>query len=154
MPVQLRKTKKPEILESYLNTMRNLDETRELAIEIREAFNAVSPFIEKHTAVVCPDCSNLCCKDKHGRHDKDDIKFLKALGEPVPEEMADRSESGPCRFMGRTGCSLERYLRPFRCTHFFCAPLLESLEQDNAKLYRAFIEYLQHLVRTRAKLLV
>ncbi len=125
----------------------------ELAVEIKEAFKTVSPFIEKHTAIVCPECNNLCCKDKHGRYDKDDIKFLKTLNETIPPEQPDRDESGPCRYMSEIGCSIERYLRPFRCTHFFCDPLLNSLENDNAKLYRAFIEYLQYLISIRQKLL-
>jgi len=129
------------------------DSIEDLAIDIKEAFKTVSPFIEKHTAIVCPDCNHLCCKDKHGRHDQDDIKFLKAINEAVPPAQPDRNESGPCRYMSEKGCFLERYLRPFRCTHFFCDPLLKSLENDNAKLYRAFVEYLQYLIALRQKLL-
>jgi hypothetical protein len=132
------------------NTSDNLEE---LAIEIREAFHTVTPFIEKHTAIVCPECKNLCCKDKHGRHDQDDIKFLTAINEAIPPDQSDRDESGPCRYINEKGCSIERYLRPFRCTHFFCSPLLQSLENDNAKLYRAFVAYLQHLISIRQKLL-
>ncbi|UCH79961.1 MAG: hypothetical protein JSW20_09425 [Nitrospiraceae bacterium] len=129
------------------------DNTRELALEIKHAFNMVSPFIEKHSARVCPECNNLCCKDKHGRYDKDDVTFLEALGENMLPEFPDRDESGPCRYMAEKGCSIERYVRPFRCTHFFCDPLLKSLENDNAKLYRAFVEYFQHLISIRQRLL-
>ena len=129
------------------------DSMNDLANEIKEAFNTVSPFIEKHTAIVCPECKNLCCKDKHGRHDKDDIKFLKAINEPIPPEQTDLDESGPCRYISEKGCYIERYLRPFRCTHFFCDPLLRSLKNDNAKLYSAFVDYLQHLISIRQKLL-
>ena len=129
------------------------DNLEELAVEIKEAFNTVSPFIEKHTAIVCPDCNHLCCKDKHGRYDQDDIKFLQAINAVIPPAQPERDESGPCRYMSEKGCSIERYLRPFRCTQFFCNPLLKSLEEDNAKLYRAFIEYLKHLIFVRQKLL-
>jgi hypothetical protein len=55
--------------------------------------------------------------------------------------------------MTGTGCSLERWKRPFRCTHFFCDPLLKSLENDNAKLYRSFVEYFQYLLSVRQKLI-
>ena len=129
------------------------DNLEELASEIKEAFNTVSPFIEKHTAKLCPDCKHLCCKDKHGRYDQDDIKFLKAINEVIPPAQLERHESGPCRYMSENGCSIERYLRPFRCTHFFCNPLLKSLEEDNAKLYAAFIEYFKHLISVRQKIL-
>ncbi len=133
--------------------MNKHDNLEELAFEIKEVFRTVSPFIEKHTAIVCPDCTHLCCRDKHGRHDQDDITFLRAIHETVPADQPDRDASGPCRYMSNRGCTLERYARPFRCTHFFCDPLLHSLENDNAKLYRAFIEYFQHLISIRQKFL-
>lgn len=129
------------------------DSRKELANELREAFNAVSPFIEKHTSIVCPECEKICCKDKHGRHDRDDLKFITALGAEIHLDTAERDESGPCRFMNEKGCALKRWERPFRCTHFFCDPLLKSLENDNAKLYRSFVEYLQYLISVRQRFL-
>lgn len=125
----------------------------ELAGDLREAFDVVSPFIEKHTAIVCPGCENLCCKDRHGRYDENDLFFLTALGVAVTADQSGPEESGPCRHMGAMGCSLERWMRPFRCTHFFCDALLKSLENDNAKLYRTFVDYLQHLISIRERLL-
>jgi hypothetical protein len=124
-----------------------------LALELKEAFYTVSPFIEKHTEIVCPDCINLCCKDRHGRHDENDLLFLTALEVNIPPDQPELEESDPCRYMTEKGCSLERWERPFRCTHFFCSPLLKSLENDNAKLYRAFIDYLQCLVSLRGEFL-
>lgn len=129
------------------------DSKIEIAEELREAFNAVSPFIEKHTRIVCPNCKNLCCADRHARYDSDDIIFLNALGADTVQEHNDRAEDSPCRFMVETGCSLVRWMRPFRCTFFFCDPLLKSLENDNAKLYRAFMDYFRHLVYVRQNLI-
>jgi hypothetical protein len=130
-----------------------VDSVTDLAQEIREAFNTVSPFIEKHTSIVCPECKRVCCADKHGRYDSDDLLFLKALGMEVSQDHHGREESDSCRFITETGCSLERWKRPFRCTFFFCDPLLKSLEHDNAKLYRAFVGYFQHLVSLRQRLI-
>jgi hypothetical protein len=124
----------------------------ELARELKEAFDTVSPFIEKHTAVVCPDCKEVCCADKHGRHDDDDRLFLEALGTDIPECPDEKKGDSACRFMGETGCSLERWMRPYRCTLFFCDALSKSLECDNAKLYRAFLDYFDHLVFLRREL--
>ncbi len=129
------------------------DNQKELALELKEAFNAVSPFIEKHTSIVCPECEKVCCIDKHGRYDKNDLIFLRYLGVEVNKNPPDREETGPCRYMNEKGCLLERWERPFRCTYFFCDRLLKSLENDNAKLYRAFVGYLQHLIFIRQKLL-
>jgi len=125
----------------------------ELARELREAFNAVSPFIEKHTALVCPDCKKVCCIDKHGRYDNNDLVFLQAVGVKVLQRSSDHKETEPCRFLNDNGCSRERWERPFRCTYFFCDRLLKSLENDSAKLYRAFLEYFQYLVSVRHELL-
>ena len=125
----------------------------EIADELKEAFNAVSPFIEKHTSIVCPECKKVCCIDKHGRYDKNDLVFLMALGVKVQPDLPDREELDPCRFLNEKGCSRKRWERPFRCTQFFCDALLKSLENDNAKLYRAFVEYLQYLISVRQRLL-
>ncbi len=131
---------------------RNEGEVRGLADELREAFHALSPFIEKHTSIVCPDCTDLCCKDKHAIYDKNDRIFLNALNVDTPEQH-ERPDSEPCRHMRPEGCCLERWMRPFRCTHFFCDPLLASLENEDPKLYRAFVEYLRYLVDTRQRFL-
>jgi len=130
-----------------------VSDRKELARELKEAFNAVSPFIEKHTAIVCPECEKVCCADKHGRHDSNDLLFLHSLGADVPESHHERNEDNSCRFIGETGCCLERWMRPYRCTFFFCDPLLKSLESDNAKLYRAFLDYFQYLVSLRQELI-
>ncbi|MBI4826153.1 MAG: hypothetical protein HY807_06990 [Nitrospirae bacterium] len=129
------------------------DSKTEIAQELREAFNTVSPFIEKHTSIVCPGCKNICCADRHGRYDSDDIIFLKAIGADFVQDHSGRDENSTCRFMTATGCSLVRWMRPFRCTFFFCNPLLKSLENDNAKLYRAFMDYFKHLVDVRQNLI-
>jgi hypothetical protein len=51
----------------------------ELADELKQAYDTVSPFIDKHTAVVCPECKKVCCIDKHSRYDSDDIMFMESL---------------------------------------------------------------------------
>jgi hypothetical protein len=135
-----------------MTTDKDIDKNA-LAEELREVFDTVSPFIEKHTAIVCPDCENVCCMDKHGRYDEHDIIFLKALDVDIPADAVEREETDGCRYMTENGCSLERWMRPYRCTFFFCDALLKSLEGDNPKLYRAFREYFDHMVSTRQKLL-
>jgi hypothetical protein len=136
-----------------MNKIKRDNSKIELADEMKHAYDSVSPFIEKHTAVVCPECEKVCCIDKHGRYDKDDIIFVKILGIKIPDNISVRKETDPCRFLKKTGCSLERWKRPYRCTFFFCDPLLKSIENDNAKLYRAFLEYFQYLISARQKFL-
>ena len=133
--------------------MKKEIDNKALAKDLKDAFNMVSPFIEKHTAIVCPDCEDICCKDKHARHDHDDLVFMKVMGVDISSDNLGLEESDPCRNMTQTGCSLERWMRPFRCTSFFCDPLLKSMEEDNAKLYRAFMMFFEHMVSSRKILL-
>ncbi len=129
----------------------NISNKTEIAREIKDTFDLVSPFIEKHTSLICPDCKKVCCADKHGRYDSDDLSFLKTLEVDVSQQKSGCNETGQCRYITDTGCSLQRWMRPFRCTSFFCNPLLKSLENDNAKLYDAFNEYYQHLLVLRQR---
>ncbi len=135
------------------NDKQQNNENKEVAHELKNAFSAVSHFIEKHTSIVCPECEKVCCIDKHGRYDKNDIVFLRALSIEIYNDISGWEETDLCRFLNEEGCSRHRWERPFRCTHFFCDPLLNSLENDNAKLYRKFIGNLQHLVGLRSRLL-
>jgi len=124
----------------------------EIARELKGILDAVSPFIEKHTALICPLCEKVCCINKHGDHTKDDIYFLEALGIRVPSVEPERKDTDPCRFLAANGCSLDRWERPFRCTWFFCDPLLQSMK-DNGKAYREFVNSLNMLILVRQKLI-
>ncbi|MBI4848874.1 MAG: hypothetical protein HY808_09920 [Nitrospirae bacterium] len=132
--------------------MNNNNEPQ-IAHELREAFEAVDPFIQKHTALVCPSCKKVCCIAKHGRHDEKDITFLSALKFETPCLKFDSNDTDPCGFLNAEGCSIERWMRPFRCTWFFCDPLLESMKGDKGRAYRRFIESFQRLVLLRQELL-
>ena len=121
----------------------------EMALHLKEAIKSLSPFIEEHTAIVCPKCRKVCCADKHGRYDEDDIAYLKALELDIPPQPADREETAACRYITETGCSLKRWMRPYRCTLFFCDALIKSLESGDPKLYSAFDSYFQNLILVR-----
>ena len=142
-----------KIIDKNTHQHAHPDEKREIAEELKVAFDTLSPFIEKHTAIVCPECNNVCCIDKHGRYDENDIFFMNALDMDINSNLYDRQGTAPCRFIAEKGCTLERWMRPFRCTHFFCGPLLKSLENDNAKVYRTFTDFLQYLISVRKRLL-
>ncbi|MBI5057741.1 MAG: hypothetical protein HZB61_14095 [Nitrospirae bacterium] len=131
----------------------NINNKPQIARELREAFEAVGPFIQKHTALVCPLCEKVCCINQHGRHDEKDMTFLSALKVEAPCLGPDRNDADPCGFLNAEGCSIERWMRPFRCTWFFCNPLLESMKGDDVRAYRNFIGSFQRLVLLRQELL-
>ncbi len=122
-----------------------------LALLMADSFNNLSPYIEKHTARVCPDCVKVCCANKHGTPEREDFLFYLALG------VEARPASGPpdevCSLLGGMGCELPRWQRPFRCTWYFCEPLLDSMRQGSGREYRLFVAGLAGLVELRGRLI-
>ncbi len=124
---------------------------RKLALDMKEAFEAVSPFIEKHTRMVCPACPEACCIDRHGTHEEEDFAFLRGLGQPPPPEPPRAVDTEPCRHLSETGCRIPRWLRPFRCTWYFCSPLLEEMPEEDPREYREFMRALERLQDLRRR---
>jgi len=128
--------------------------TRQSAAEAMELIEAISPDIERHTAVICIHCTGVCCINRHARYDLSDRIFLAALGLAVPEYASRTEETAPCRFLGNCGCTLRRSRRPYRCTWFFCAPLLDHIvEQYPPSAYRQFMRTLKAITETRTRMI-
>ena len=122
---------------------------RNFASLIQEA----DPFIQESTGKVCPKCEHVCCINKHSYHTHFDVLYLRALGETVPSHMKGIADSKPCQFLSPGGCRLGRFLRPYRCTWYFCTPLLEHIRNTPARRYRAFISCLEQISLEREVLL-
>ena len=116
---------------------------------MQKAYDEVSPFIELHTSRVCPSCAKVCCIDRHGTHETEDLAFLAALGQSAPPEPPLKDDTLPCRQLGREGCGLKRWQRPYRCTWYFCSALLEEMPDESPRGYREFIEKLKRLQALR-----
>ena len=119
------------------------------ATEAKEAealIDEISPLIEAYTSVVCPHCSDVCCIDRHSRFDQSDMIFMAARGNDLPEDDAVVPDTAPCKFLGKMGCTLRRTLRPYRCTWFFCSPLLDHIiHATSASEYRKFMKLLEDI---------
>jgi hypothetical protein len=126
---------------------------KELASEVSSLIDALSPLILRHTGEVCPGCTNVCCIDRHSRYAYDDIVYLSALGEQAVPRKEGFAGSAPCQFLGEGGCIISHSLRPYRCTWYFCTPLLERVGREPVREYRKFIGLLQQITRKREELL-
>lgn len=131
----------------------DLKNVKERAREVSDFINQADSFIQRYTEDVCPSCEKVCCINKHAYHEHEDIVYLYALGERVPHYEKNRGDSEPCQFLGARGCSVSRFLRPYRCTWYFCTPLLEHMQEASAPDYRRFIASLQQLTRKREEML-
>jgi hypothetical protein len=130
------------------------------AVKVEKMLAEASVFIEQNTRAVCPHCVSVCCINRHGRYEEDDLRYLHAAGlSPVPLDEGIGAEGGaaadaaPCMRLGREGCTLPRALRPFRCNWYFCTPLLEHMSGGPQRPYRRFMALFGGLVTLRGEML-
>jgi hypothetical protein len=135
-----------------MRSRRGAGEIAGVAREMKRAYEAVSPFIEKHTARACPSCPRVCCIDRHAVNEEEDLAFFSALGVDAPQVRAKERDTEPCRHLSSRGCSLPRWQRPYRCTWYFCQTLLEEMPGESAAEYREFIMTLGRLRSVRQRL--
>ncbi len=117
---------------------------------IKRALIDISPLIEEYTTQVCPDCGDVCCKQRHGIMNEHDLRYLAALGEPAPAYDPARQLDGHCQFMGPRGCTTPRWLRPWRCTSYFCDALLDAMNNGTQKKAREMSALIQKVVDIRS----
>lgn len=117
----------------------------ETANKMKRLLIESSPMIEDYTREVCPACAEVCCRQKHGMFRKNDIVYLHALGVEVPPRDPGRPLEGPCEWMGPRGCDRPRWLRPFKCTWFFCEPLLKAMNDGPSRKARRLSALLQEM---------
>ncbi len=117
------------------------------------AFDSMDPFIQSYTARICPSCGTVCCAQRHGMPEYADIVGMLAMGVEIPSYTPGLDPRGECQFMGPRGCVLSRPQRPYRCTWYFCDPILLEIDLGPMKEYRFFLHGVQELSRTRGEVL-
>jgi len=125
----------------------------ECSKELISAFAKLDPLIQSYTERVCPYCGTVCCANRFGFPEFADIVDFLAMGLSIPEYDLDVDEKAICQFIGEKGCVLSRPQRPYRCTWYFCDPLLVQIEIGPARHYRNFIKDVQGLSKARGDLL-
>jgi len=119
----------------------------EAAGKLQQLLIESSPLIEEYTRTVCPGCMDVCCRQKHGIYRERDVIYLNALGTAIPSRDPAWQLDGPCEALGERGCTHPRWLRPFKCTWYFCDPLLKAMNDGPQKqareLYRTIKEMIE-----------
>ncbi len=142
-----------ELVEFFSSNSQELSMVKSSVPALVAAFDKLDPLIQSYTAKVCPYCGTVCCANKFGFPEFADVVVFLSLGLDIPDYNLDVDEEAICQFIGEKGCVLPRIQRPYRCTWYFCDPLLVQLEIGPAKDYRSFISDLQELSRARGELL-
>ncbi len=130
-----------------------LAHVKDTARIIKYRIDEIDAFIQQNTAAVCPGCENVCCVNKHGFYDYEDLICVYALGLTPPSYKEGVSDANLCQFLSDFGCAIERSIRPFRCNWYFCDALLKHIENGPAKPYRTFIKKLDEIVDLRKDML-
>ncbi len=134
----------------YKNGLSNATEN---AMKIRQKLSDIDQFVQQNTSTICPHCKNVCCINRHGYYELEDLIYILALGlnpEVYNEELHD---TDPCRFLTTKGCIMDRTVRPFRCNWYFCTALLERFESGPLKPYRYFINQFSEIIELRKDML-
>lgn len=122
------------------------DNRANIALRLKQLLIASSPLIDEYTAMTCPVCTDVCCKQKHGLYRERDIGYLNMLGIEVPARNKKQPPEGPCESMGPRGCVQPRWIRPFKCTWYFCDPLLAALNNSPQKKVRELTGMMQEMI--------
>jgi hypothetical protein len=122
------------------------DTPPDVALKIKHLLMGISPLIDEYTAEVCPDCIDVCCRQRHGLYRGRDIEYLKMLGISVPQRDETKLLDGPCESMGPRGCVQPRWMRPFKCSWYFCESLLAALNSGPPKKMRELTSMMQEMI--------
>lgn len=120
--------------------------SRDAAGSLKKLLIELSPFIEAYTSRVCPACTEVCCKQRHGAFTEADRAYFGALGEEVPHHDPSWPPDELCQFLGGTGCAKPRWQRAWRCTWFFCEPLLQAMSEGPMKQSRALTAAIERIM--------
>jgi epoxyqueuosine reductase QueG len=120
-----------------------------LAQKTKALIDKIDPFIQNYTSIVCPQCKDVCCINRHSRYDFDDLLYIHALQVEELVFLQGIDDNAPCQFLSSKGCTIERFRRPFRCNWYFCDSLLKAMINGPARPYRSFINLMNEIVQSR-----
>ena len=103
--------------------------------------------IEEYTREACPSCNDVCCRQKHGTYRERDLAYLDAIGAIAPLSDRSRHPEARCEFLGAHGCIHPRWLRPFKCTWYFCEPLVQAMQERPQREARALTALMEEMIR-------
>jgi len=115
-----------------------LDGVRFKARQIREGLRPLFDLFDRLAPLCCPGCETVCCWVARVEFDFKDLLLFHALDLVPPPHQLRRHEDEHCRYLERQGCGLPRLMRPFVCTWYFCASMLELYRKEPPRTQRFF----------------
>lgn len=141
-------------LKKYFRSNENaLIEVFKKGDELKEIFIEMDPMLQELTQKICPYCGNVCCANRHGLPEFADIVAFLAMKEEPPTYKLNVDLRAICQFLSKKGCILPRYRRPYRCTWYFCEPMLLEVDIGPIKRYKEFLRLVKAIAQKRGELL-
>jgi len=137
----------------FTSHQNELNKVVNYAQAIRNLTDVIDSFIQQNTSVVCPHCQGVCCLNRHGYYDYEDLIYISAIGAAPPAYTEGIDDTAPCQFLSTSGCLLTRAIRPFRCNWHFCDALLTHMENGPARSYRNFINRFHEIIHLRKQMI-
>jgi hypothetical protein len=73
--------------------------------------------------------------------------YFAGVGVAVPRHDPSRHPDAPCQFLGGGGCTQARWQRAWKCTWYFCGPLLKAVQEGPPRKARTLSAALEKMVR-------
>ena len=142
-----------EIAEFFHHHKRQLPGIAAAGACIRSTYESLQHFFDDFTGPICRKCPTPCCVNRHGFPDFEDLIVFQAMGTKPPPFNCNVEDTGPCQFLGPTGCILPRYGRSYRCTWYFCDPCMDRFQHEERFEFKRFETIMGQLARRRNRLL-
>lgn len=117
-----------QIEEIFHKQGHKLQRLKELAQKVKGGIEKISFFIQQSTELVCTNCTDVCCINKHGYYNYEDLIYIYAIGLKPPDYDFGKKDSTLCQFLSEKGCVMDRSVRPSGCNWYFCEPLFDHME--------------------------
>jgi len=153
--------KDPKAFSHTANTLKAFFEKERKALKdvfmlgkgLKAVFIEMDPILNELTRRTCPYCGKVCCINRHGLPEYADMVCFFAMDIELPDYDLSKDPGSPCQFLGNKGCALPRFKRPFRCTWYFCEPMLLELDLGPIKKHKEFMGFITLLAQRRRELL-
>jgi len=123
-----------------------------LAESIEAQINSLEPVLSELCTQTCPQCFHPCCEKATVRYDLRDLVYLHLLHKGLPLYQPKPEPGLPCYMLGKNGCTLPRYMRPFICTWYLCPQQMELIRSSSRKYLYCLPEQLQEIQKKRKQL--
>lgn len=139
------------LAETIANHRSILADARRETHRARQLLERMAAPMDNLCRRTCPDCTNVCCRRAWVWVDFKDLLFFHLADIAPPERQLLDRQGDRCRYVGASGCRLDRIQRPFVCTWYLCPAQTQCLRKEPVEM-QIIQEALQGIKECRQKM--